>query len=276
MNSKFIFYIFLIFAVIKCYGQDITVQYQYNKHEYKDSLDIVTQYTYLRIGKENSLFFSEAAYKSDSIMTKNDIDGKKIDFKNLPDDRLGLFIKKNIKSESLLCYSFEFITHQFQYKESPNFKWNITNESKHILGKKVILAKTSYAGRDYEAYFAPEIPIQDGPYKFFGLPGLILEIYDVKLDHHFLAIGISTTSIIDVNHILENEKFVELSKPKYLKMKKDFQQAPLNEMRAMMKTANITERRDANGNMVNIPDLMKNMEAKMIKEFERKNEIELN
>ena len=276
MFSRFTFYILFTFVTINCYGQDITVQYEYNKHVFKDSSNIVTQYTYLKIGKESSLFFSEAAYKSDSIMTQNDKNGEKINFKNLPKDMLGIFIKKNIKSESLFCYSFEFISNQFKYKESPNFRWEITNKSKNILGKYVILAKTSYAGREYEAYFSPEIAIQDGPYKFFGLPGLILEIYDTKFDHHFLAIGISTTSNIDVNHILENEKFLEVSKPKYVKMKKDFEQAPLNEMKAMMSQSNITERRDANGNMVNIPDLIKNMETKMIKEFERKNVIELN
>ncbi|MFC6267793.1 GLPGLI family protein [Frigoriflavimonas asaccharolytica] len=276
MFPRFTFYFLFLFVSSLYFAQDLTIQYEYSKREFTDSTNIISQRSYLKIGKESSLFFSEAAYVSDSIMTENEKNGEKINFKNLPNDLIELFVRKKIKSKTLDCFSFEFIGHQYVYKESPNFKWKVTSTTKNILGKKVILAKTSYAGRDYEAYFAPEIPIQDGPYKFFGLPGLILEIYDTKYNHHFLAIGISTTSKIDVNHILEKEKFLEISKPKYLKLKEDIQQAPLNEMKTIMSQANLTERQDANGNMVNIPNLIKNMETKMIKEFERQNVIEKN
>lgn len=34
-----------------------------------------------------------------------------------------------------------------------------------------------------------EIPIQEGPYVFAGLPGLIEEVYDVEKNHHFLLKG---------------------------------------------------------------------------------------
>jgi hypothetical protein len=46
-------------------------------------------------------------------------------------------------------------------------------------------ATTSFAGRNYEAWFTPEIPISDGPYKFYGLPGLIFKICDKKNQHVF-------------------------------------------------------------------------------------------
>lgn len=38
-------------------------------------------------------------------------------------------------------------------------------------------------------WFAPEIPISDGPWKFHGLPGLVLEAYDVQHHYEFAFLG---------------------------------------------------------------------------------------
>jgi hypothetical protein len=45
-------------------------------------------------------------------------------------------------------------------------------------------------GKNWTAWFTDDIQIQDGPYKFSGLPGLILNIEDEKGDHAFNIIGI--------------------------------------------------------------------------------------
>ena len=54
--------------------------------------------------------------------------------------------------------------------------WTLTPVTKDILGYKCQEAKGTYDCRNYTVYFAPDIPIPDGPYKFDGLPGLILEV----------------------------------------------------------------------------------------------------
>ena len=48
----------------------------------------------------------------------------------------------------------------------------------------------SFRGRDYRALFTMNIPLSVGPWKFGGLPGLILKVEDAKQDYIFRAIGI--------------------------------------------------------------------------------------
>lgn len=61
-------------------------------------------------------------------------------------------------------------------------KWALGNKTKTI--NKFIChdAYTFFRGRRYTAWYAPDFPIADGPWKFAGLPGLIVQVYDEKRD----------------------------------------------------------------------------------------------
>ena len=61
-----------------------------------------------------------------------------------------------------------------------NIAWKIKDEYKNVSGFKCRKATGSFRGRDYTAWFAPEIPVPYGPWKLFGLPGLIVAAYDKK------------------------------------------------------------------------------------------------
>ncbi len=67
------------------------------------------------------------------------------------------------------------------------FKWEIHKDTLTILNQKCFRATTTFRGRDYEAFFTEEIPLADGPWKFNGLPGLILKISLVNSDLVFTA-----------------------------------------------------------------------------------------
>ena len=62
-------------------------------------------------------------------------------------------------------------------------KWTITDSTSMIAGYKCKLAVTNYRGRRWQAWFTPEIPIPEGPWKLCGLPGLILKACD-ELNHY--------------------------------------------------------------------------------------------
>ncbi len=74
----------------------------------------------------------------------------------------------------------------FRYEEPfPQWKWQMRNETKEILGYTCCKAQCEFHGREWTAWFTNQIPISDGPWKFCGLPGLILQISDSKGHYSF-------------------------------------------------------------------------------------------
>ena len=73
--------------------------------------------------------------------------------------------------------------------------WLIVEDStKTILDYQCIMATTDYHGRKWTVWFTPEIPMQDGPWKFCGLPGLIMEASESSGQHSFTATGIEIST----------------------------------------------------------------------------------
>jgi GLPGLI family protein len=72
-------------------------------------------------------------------------------------------------------------------------EWEIKPEKKLVLGYDCQLARGSLRGRTYSVYFTPEIPIKNGPHKFDGLPGLILEVLSDDKCVFFKAKSIART-----------------------------------------------------------------------------------
>lgn len=78
------------------------------------------------------------------------------------------------------CYSEPF----------SQLQWSIGDSTKTILGYECIMAVADFHGRYWTAWFTPEIPVSEGPWKLCGLPGLILEASESSAQHVFVADGI--------------------------------------------------------------------------------------
>lgn len=61
-----------------------------------------------------------------------------------------------------------------------DFEWKLLDDSTvDILGFPCKKAEVNFRGRQYIAYYTENIRDSDGPWKFSGLPGLILKVYSV-------------------------------------------------------------------------------------------------
>ncbi len=69
-------------------------------------------------------------------------------------------------------------------------EWTLEEDTASFLGHPCQKASCRWRGRDYVAWFAPDIPIRRGPWKFGGLPGLIMKIHDVDSLYVFEAVAI--------------------------------------------------------------------------------------
>lgn len=269
---KFFTILFITFFSLSK-SQNFSVQYRYTKQTSKVDTARLRQHVFLVMRDSESMFFSEAAYVSDSIFVQNSRKGIRMDFKKMPDDYLRGFVKKNLHLHFVTYYSDEFDDLEFQYDEKPNLKWQILSESKQILGYRTILAKTSYMGRNYSAYFTTDIPVSDGPYKFSGLPGLILEIFDDENKHCFKAIGISRNRNISLD--LTQKKFKKTDKSKFLKARETYRKAPLHRLIQLMNSSQIYEVSNKNGEVVDLRKMFEENQRRMVSEYENENSIEL-
>ena len=75
-------------------------------------------------------------------------------------------------------------------EEMPQMKWEIKCDTSTILSYQCQKATTVFRGRTYEAWFTSGIPTNNGPWKFGGLPGLILKVTDTKREVFFECIGV--------------------------------------------------------------------------------------
>lgn len=105
-----------------------------------------------------------------------------------------------------------------------NMKWvTINQRDSTICGYKCIAASCTFRGRKWLAWFTPHIPINTGPWKFNGLPGLILKIYDQTGSYSWDCIGIKKAQIPMMYYELQT---IVLPKKKYIKWLSNIHKSP--------------------------------------------------
>lgn len=117
----------------------------------------------------------------------------------------GTSIFHNISEKKLTVVEREYFSKweesgAYKYEEAlPHFEWEITSDTLTILGHSCLKAKTSFRGRDWEVWFAPEVSMPIYPWKFNGLPGAILGFEDSE--------GIISSRAIEISAVKEPIKW---------------------------------------------------------------------
>ena len=181
---------------------------------------------------ENSVFYSivkeyPATSSIDSLSVANKESSPAINVGlnfQPPEDSLKYYVYMNRNSE--LIKSKRTIFKQGNYEKCivvepmDIFDWTLIDESKIIMDYRAYRAETTFRGRSYTAWYAPDIDINAGPWKFNGLPGLILEVTDSESGVQFLLssleIPYETKEVIQPPSeelILTFDQYIELNDP---------------------------------------------------------------
>ncbi|PQV49481.1 GLPGLI family protein [Jejuia pallidilutea] len=150
------------------------------------SLDILPQL-------EISIYSKKNKSSQDDVI-KNDKDDDALFYYTPKGKNTSTVFKNYIKNKLFSTASIG--SKQFVIEDSLSiFNWKILKETKVILGYSCQKATTSFRGRKYTAWFTSQLPV-GGPWKFDGLPGMILEIKSKNSFIFFEAIGIRSRNVV--------------------------------------------------------------------------------
>lgn len=175
---KKIFYLSLIIISNFCLSQNLSINYIVKK-------DNLSQDFILDITTNKSVFYSsEYCGKMDKDINNYTI------------------IEKNINNNVILKHDHVEDVNVF-IKEDDKLDWKILSETKMIDKTKLFKATTTYKNIKWIAWYNPAIPINDGPFIFKGLPGLIYEIQSTVLSINLTGINKTLQSCVKIP---KNEK----------------------------------------------------------------------
>ena len=188
----------------------LRISYAFNAQDIKDpkTYDDLQR---LEIGKDFVKYYGYYVFEADSFATAELMEMNKLMHSNMPfpDECVAMTINGRHQGWSrYLCSEFfkdliknelteycrmpnALVNHNSYYTEpTPKQDWLIKNETMTIVGYGCQKATCIFRGRNYTAWCTVDIPISQGPWKFSGLPGLILKVEDDAKEYVFECVGI--------------------------------------------------------------------------------------
>ena len=230
--------LFFVIFISNLYAQGNQFTYEYKfKMDSLNREKIETETLVLETSNEGSKFYSYTKFVYDSTITarikKADMTKQShFDFTGLKNSKVNFSVtKKYPEFKTLLRTSIG--STNLTLENSNKLNWKIESKKDKVLGYNVQMATTQFQGRKWVAWFTNDIPIQDGPYCFWGLPGLILKIQDAKGDHSFTIIA-SKKITQPINKDLSFEKKnreIVVSEEKFNTLWNDYKKDPAKDFR---------------------------------------------
>ena len=143
-------------------------------------------------------------------------------FSDVPSSAIRCSIFKNMTSKNITTIDHIYMQGMYEYEESFNaFNWQITTETDTIHNYVCQKAICDFGGRTWEAWFTSELPFSDGPYKFCGLPGLILNIADTENHYSWKFLSIERPSELMMVYEVINDR-IQTTKEGFFKLQKRY------------------------------------------------------
>ena len=238
--------------------------------------EVKTEIMKLDVTESGSKFYSYIVYNSDSL-AKIDLE------KQLA--TTGMINLKSDMQKGLVRYSvtknypkYEVFLHDrilsdfYKVSEERELVWKVSSEKLKIGDWITQKAETDFGGRHWFAWFTTDIPIQDGPYKFYGLPGLIVKIEDKSGFHKIELKGIKNNTLERDILAFEFEKPIKLDYKKYQTVYKNYRKDPMANLKKKAQEGQFYVTDDA-GNKLDNKDYVKSQEKMMMDRMKKNNNI---
>lgn len=197
MKKSILFW--LLFYSIHIFSQNVVIEYNATINTNETVLSTSINYIYV-LNKNESNYFNNLNDSISQFKYKKIIDEVRavgdIKLVTLSDNTYGYIRKdlyyKNYDKDTMIFNEIISVNKQFVGEKINLFDWEINSKSDTlVLGFNCQKAVTKFRGRIYEALFSPEIAPFGGPWKFDGLPGMILSVR--SLDNYFVIYPLKIT-----------------------------------------------------------------------------------
>ncbi|CEJ68529.1 GLPGLI family protein [Chryseobacterium oranimense] len=220
MLTKLFKILILFFIIQNLYSQDVRIDYNMVYKEDSLSKEFITKKMVLLIHGQQSKFFSQKQYDLDSLRSTG--------FKKfaVTDNSF-----TTIKNQNLISKYYFIFRDIYKITEPNHLNWKIEKETVKKNGYNCQKATLNYKGRIWEAWFTQDIPIQEGPYIFKGLPGLIIYMIDKTKSYEFSFTGLKKKyNPLEFENI--QPKPIEISKDNLIKVFLDYYNDPYREVKS--------------------------------------------
>ena len=272
-------------------AQNNRVIYEYKFRPDSRKVDsLKTEWMYLDISKKGSKYYSKSTFESDSIVNESIKKQMAAGMKSISVSRnqkggeINYEVEKSYP-EYKTSLTARVGNDSYKVLEDRKLDWKILAEKKKIGEFNTQKATTDFAGRKWTAWFTSEVPVLDGPYKFSGLPGLIVEVSDDTGSHKIELKGIKKLKEIKEEVLntqgkdipFTKKKPIEVNRQQYVKQLKQYENDPVQGMREIMNQPNSKIKININGKEISDPkEVLRAMEQNAREEMKKNNnKIEL-
>ncbi|PKF74919.1 GLPGLI family protein [Chryseobacterium sp. PMSZPI] len=231
----------------------------------------IKEFMFLDVVNGTSSFFSQRKYVLDSTLIAPQNKGKMI----IPPRDLTLLYTIEKKDGKVFYKELESsATMRMKVYDDRKMDWKVLGDKQQFLHYNAQKASLDFGGRKWTTWFTQDIPIQDGPYKFNGLPGLIVKMEDTTKSHVFELVGISNLSDKysypeQYGYMNEVEFSLAEFKKKYLQYRKD----PGADIRRLYIEGRIPDQLDASGKFRTGAEMVKEVEQLEKEKVKKDNNI---
>ena len=187
----------ILFILVANFTFAQTKQFLYEYITVPDSTEKAVHFSaimVLNIDQEKSEYFNYEQFVLDSTIHAEIKDGSYFLKPPAPPQKRNKIILRDRIVKKSNSNTIEYLTKiaesDYLVQQNIDIKWKLYPEYISVLDYKAEKATAEFGGRKWTAWFTKDIPFQDGPYKFKGLPGLIVKIEDESKSHQFELKGI--------------------------------------------------------------------------------------